>query len=494
MSARSKVGWRVWLALIVLCGVLLRLYDVSAPLYLGSHSWRQADSAAFTDGYLQHGLNLFSPRIAKQPCQYFSEPFGAVESELPVIAWLAALPLAATGQQWAPPWYLRSVSVLLYAFTCLLLFALVRRFSGEDSAQGRHTEGLVAVGAFSLFPICAYFTRSPQPDGPALLFIVAFLFYLDRWLQERRHLDGVLSTLACSTALLLKASNGYILPVGLYLVLRRRKPAQVIKDWRMWLFALASLGPALAWYRYAHVAHAHSFDIWTFRKFTQWDDYLKLEHWKWFGLRFSIPVLTVFGCVLSVVGLVGGKAPGLARAWFAGCVLFLLLAIKANRTHVYYQLIYVLPAALACAQAVMLLMRSGVVAKTLLATFVIGHLVIGYNVLWDRDDPGELWGYYQTRAPAVSEAVPLLQDNLPESERFVSTLDHPALFVGAKRMGYIATLAESSSVMKCMKKGVQYALVPRSWSKPTGVRVIARTRSFSIWHRVPVETWGNKGG
>jgi hypothetical protein len=487
MTSAASLRWRGTLATIVVIGLLPRLYDISAELYTNGHAWRQADSAAFVDGYLHHGLNLFSPRIAKQPCRYYDAPFGAVESELPVVAWLSALPLAALGVQWAPPWYLRAISVAFYVLTALWLFMLARRFSGEEDEHGRHVEALVTVAAFSLFPICVFYTRSPQPDGPSLFFVVAFLLHLDRWATSGRVREAALSTGAGAVMLLLKASNAYVLPIGLYLLLRRRSLRGLCADWRMWLFAALTLVPAAAWYRYAATAHAHTFDIWTYRKFTQFSDYLDLEHWKWFGLRFCIPVLTGVGCLLSVLGCVRGKAPGLPRVWFAACIAFLLLAIKANRTHVYYQLIYVLPASLAVARAVMWLWRRKLPARVALVGLIAVHLVIGYNVLWDRRDPGELWGYYNIDLPGVREAVPLIKRVVPEGERLVSIIPHPALFTGAQRFGYEPEHYSGQSVLRCMKKGVAYALVVPDWSEPPGVRVVGRSPHFKVWHRVPVE-------
>ena len=488
ICGRLDRSWALLGAIVVL-GLLPRLYQLDAPYYVNGHAWRQADSAAFVDGYLQHGFNLFSPRIAKQPCQLFDAPFGAVESELPIIAWLSALPLAAMGIGWAPPWYLRSVSIGLWVLSCLSLFLLARRFSGEEDEPGQRMEALIAVAAYSLFPIAVFYSRSPQPDAPSLLFVISFLLFLDRWLEREKLVDAAIGAVCAAVMLLLKASNAYALPVGLYLVLRRRSVGEVAKSWRMWAFAVVALVPAVAWYRYAATAHAHTFDIWTFRKFTQWEDYLDTEHWKWFGLRFTIPVLTAAGCLTSILGVSVGKKPGLPRAWFAACVLFLLVAIKANRTHVYYQLIYVVPGALATAKAVLWLWRRGAVGKAALSMLLTAHLAIGFGVLWDYDDPGELWGYYRIDLPHVREAIPLLKDNIEEGERFVSILDHPALFIGAQRLGYIPETWSSPGVIRCMQKGVQYALVPLKWFQPPGVRVIAVSRHYKLWHRVPHETF-----
>lgn len=483
----------LWLAAIVALGVLPRLYQVEAPLYVNGHAWRQADSAAFVDGYLQHGLNLFSPRVAQQPCDYFDEPFGAVESELPVIAWLSALPLAAVGEKWAPPWYLRLISIAMYALASVWLFALAARFSGvpdqNDSAVD-YREALFAAAAFATFPIAIFYSRSPQPDAPSLLFVIAFVFHLDRWLCDRRGLDAGVAAVAGAVGLLIKVSNAYILLVGLYLVLRRRSWRSVARDWRMWLFAALVLVPAIAWYRYAASAYSHTFDIWTWRKFTEPSDYLDLQHWKWFGLRFAFPVLTLAGCALSIVGVVRGRAPQLPRIWFVACFAFLLLAIKANRTHVYYQLIFVVPASLACAKAAVWLLKRRVWGRFALSGLLAVHLAIGSQVLFDREDPGELWGYFHIDLPTVHEAVELLGRTVPEGERLVAPIIHPAIFVGARRFAYTPRAFTVHAVVSCMQRGVSYALVPGDWRDPPSARVVGRSTGLKVWHRVPVETFG----
>ncbi len=177
---KKNIAVAAALLAIIIAAVALRLIHFNDRYIVDLHSWRQADTAAFTHNYLNNGMNLFKPQIDRYPCRFRDvKDFGLVEAELPIVHYLAAVPLYAAGKDWPSAPYLRGVSVFFFALALIYLFLLVRRLLSDE-------EALVAALVFSTLPLSVFFTRTVQPDGPGIFFIVACYYYLDLWLVEGR--------------------------------------------------------------------------------------------------------------------------------------------------------------------------------------------------------------------------------------------------------------------------------------------------------------------
>jgi uncharacterized membrane protein len=75
---------------ILLLGLVLRLLFITAPL-LDAHRWRQIDTATMARYFYQDSLNPLYPQVN------WGGPEGYVESEFPLVPWIAALLYYAFG-------------------------------------------------------------------------------------------------------------------------------------------------------------------------------------------------------------------------------------------------------------------------------------------------------------------------------------------------------------------------------------------------------------
>lgn len=492
MSSQSiQKTWWLLLAIIVL-GVGVRSYQITEPDITDFHAWRQTDTAAFTHGYLVQTLNPFYPSVDRYPCDLRDEPFGRVEAELPVVGWLAALPLAAMGVDFPPPWYLRAVSILFFVLTCIYLFLMVLRLGGDDP------EALLAVLAFAALPFSIFFTRTVQPDGPSLFFGVAFLYHLLLWLEDDRTSDGVLSGVFCALVLLLKISNGYLVFPALYLFISRKGLLGALKTPKYWAWGIAVLVPIGAWSLHAY-DFPWTFGVWGHRsgtKFTNMEALTRPEIWRQLSSRLTFDILTWAGVAFVIAGLTRFHTRELARfagVWLAGFLFFVALTLNGNHTHIYYQLPLVLPAAILIGVGVPIVWRQKLAGKLAVGVAVIVYTATTYHILFG--ERGE-WqnGYFHDDVPgSIQRASELIEKNLAPGQKFVSTSRHPALFFNSRHRGYFYEGGSIRGFVGCTGPDAPYLLLDghdrrraqramrRDRRLEGRLREVGRAGHYSLW-------------
>lgn len=483
----------VWiLAGIILLGIGLRCYNLTAPDISDFHAWRQADTAAFTQGFLVESKNPFYPSVNHFPCEHRGEPFGLVESELPLIPWLASLPLAAMGMDFPPAPYLRSISIFFFALTCIYLFLLVRRLDDDPPTA------LLAVLAFTILPLSIFFTRTIQPDGPSLFFATGFLYHLMRWVDEDDPRQGALSCLFGALVMLIKISNGYLLFPAIYLFVSRKTLLGALKTPQYWAWGILLLVPAVAWYLHAH-QFPWTFGIWEqtgHSKFATRALFTSPEIWRKFSSRLTFDILTWAGVVLMLVGATRfneRRSVRLSAAWAGGFLFLFCAALQGNATHVYYQLPFVLPASILIAVGIRVLWSQRIGGKLLLAGLAAIHLITTYHILLS---PRGEWqqGYFDNDVHAsIHEGSRLVRKHLKPGEKFISTTSHPALYYNARHRGWFYEGNDTLGFLGCASpeaptilwdnKDVQAARVAFRNNPELANRMeeIERGKHFSLW-------------
>ena len=493
-------------AAVVLAGVGLRCMHLRDPFIADFHSWRQADSAGFAHGYLVETLNPFSPRADRQPCELADAPFGLVEAELPISAWLSALPLKLLGVSFPPPWYLRAVSIAFYVLTAFYLYRLQRLLGAE------RLEGGATLLVFSTLPLAIFFTRTPQPDGPALCFCVAFLYHLERWLTAPapaeqppeskrwwRHRDVQLglSALWGGGMLMIKAPNLFMGLPALYLVLSARGVVRAAREWRLWVWGVCVLGLGSAWYSHAH-QFPWTFGVWGDRaetKFSSWALFNSAGPWRTLSERFVSSIAGWGALALALLGLGAGleqRRTRLYLVWLLGFLCFAAAVLKGNETHVYYQLPAVLPLSLLAGKGVATLWESAMQVPAQRwgnRALLIGLLALhGWNtqsILFSKTQRGEHRGFYHKDNDIVATAS-LLQQHLPPGARFVSVDRNPAFFYNSGHQGFFTERSDLQAVLSCAKGRAVYALVPSSYRNQERalsgrVKRVGQTSRYLLW-------------
>jgi hypothetical protein len=314
------------LLLVIGTGVLGRAYRLGDPMT----GYRPHDTAAIARNFHDNGMHILYPQI-----DWRGSSTGYVESEFPLYTYAVAALYQVFGVHEVIG---SAVSILEYAISALLLFALVRRLYDD-------TAGLLATLFYSIATVVWYYTRSFQPDALLALGSLAGLYYFWVWSEEGGLPALALSAAGVAVATLIKPTNLYLgLPL-LYLAYRAFG-IRCFRRLELWLFAIVVTVPAALWYR-------HAFQFWitdgnTFGVFGGWvkfkafppDLYLTLAAAKAIVSRLFVLVATPLGCVLLLVGFLRRPPQRnyLLHWWCAGFAVVVVVAAKGVEAHDYYEL------------------------------------------------------------------------------------------------------------------------------------------------------------
>ena len=475
---------RIALGCVLLLGVGLRLIHIGDPFITDAHSWRQSDTAAFTHRYLNDTLNPLDPRVDRYPCAARGSTFGRVEAELPVGSWLAALPLSLLRVTCPSPIYLRLVSVLFFLGAASYLFLLVSRLAGDWGA------GVMSALVLSVLPLSLYFTRTVQPEAPSLFFSMAFLYHLLRWLESDSRTQGVLSAALGALVLLQKISNAVLLAPALYLIIAQVGCRRALRRPWLWVWGLAVLLPAVAWYINAH-HQPWGFGIWFGSgKYSAWKDINSAETWKLFSDRAVFEIFTWAGVVLVVLGFTRFRqslAVRVAAVWLAAQLAFLVLTIPVHRVHVYYQLGFELPAAIVIAAGAQWLWQQRVGGKVVLVGLLALHSLQTWHAV----------SIFYRRDQRLEMGIALLKLRVPREATIVSSDRNPALFSNSCHKAWFLRERTLGEIESCVGNDVSYLLLdaPLRHELAREDELWRRLQSrfvevdwnahFSIWRRSP---------
>ena len=361
----------VILIAIVVTGVLGRMYHLQSPL----SGYRPNDTAAIARNFYEHGMRILYPQI-----DWRGNSTGYVESEFQLYSFTAASLYQMFGEHDVIG---RGLSIVAYALSALLLFALVRRLADEAT-------GLLAAFFYSMATIAFYYTRSFQPDATLALGSLAGIYYFWKWTEERSLLALAVSAAGVCIAVLIKPTNLYLgLPL-LYLAYRAFGLG-FLRRVEIWIFALAVTVPAALWYRHAYQFWVHDGN--TFGVFGGWVKYkafppdrsLAWDAAKAIVKRVFVLMATPAGCLLLLVGLLKRPASRnfVLHWWCVGFGVAAVVAAKGMEAHDYYQLPMVFFVAAWMALGTMALWNAEFLPRKLLraAVVVIGASVLGYS-LW----------------------------------------------------------------------------------------------------------------
>jgi len=167
-----------WLGVILLIGLLVRLYKIDAPI-ADWHSWRQTDTAAVTRAFVKDGFNPFYPKYedlsgaAEHPMMNLG---GYRFVEFPIYN-IAVYPLyLAFGIQ---DQLSRLVSVIFSLGSTIFIYFITKRYKDTMTA-------LVAAAVFALLPFNVFFGRTTLPEPTFIFFALGMLYFTDRWIYENK--------------------------------------------------------------------------------------------------------------------------------------------------------------------------------------------------------------------------------------------------------------------------------------------------------------------
>lgn len=311
-----------------------------------THIFRQSDCLAYTKTYFRNDLPFLRPAtynlIGKE---------GRVVSEFPVLYYLSAKICKVVGYHL---WVIRGVTFLCYLAGLVYLFGIARMW-----LRGFLLPAFVAV-MLGASPFYFFYAVNFLPNVPAISFSLAGLYHWLRYKDGEKMLHLLAGTLFFTLALLLKPTDGGLIPVaflGAILLTKARMAVSSGVRLRL-LVTFVVAGVVMVWwilfvkaYNAENGNNINLQGIYPMWEMGRWEIY------ETFRFRLLDQGPKCFHSVPMLLLLVGFAFVFLAK-WkkmdvllrnfvlllVAGAVVYGVLWFKAFMIHDYYQLIFAIPA------------------------------------------------------------------------------------------------------------------------------------------------------
>jgi Dolichyl-phosphate-mannose-protein mannosyltransferase len=165
----ERQWWWLSVAAFALIGLLLRLKGIHNPL-LDHPGWRQGDTAAIARNFAQLNFNIFYPQT-----EYNGAPPNYVELELQIVPFLAAIGYKLFGVHEV---FGRLIAIAFGLGTIAAVGFFARWLFASTLA------GVGAMAIYTILPGAIYYSRTFQPDGAMVFFLVAALYAWSRWIHD----------------------------------------------------------------------------------------------------------------------------------------------------------------------------------------------------------------------------------------------------------------------------------------------------------------------
>jgi 4-amino-4-deoxy-L-arabinose transferase-like glycosyltransferase len=395
--------------------IAARLIAINQP-YVDKWSWRQNDVAAIARNYFTGGFHFSRPQI-----DWAGDQPGYVGTEFPILPFIAALCYKFFGVHDGIG---RGETVILFAVSAPFFFLLVRDVLGKSAA-------IWALLFYSFAPVNLFASREFIPDMPSLSLGIVGLYLFRRWVDQPTPRLLLLSAIAVSLSILIKAP-GIVVAAPLGCVVLQRLKSSAFRNLQLWLFAAIALFPSLVWYGYAYYLarqfYPHHF-------FGAGGIRIMNPIWYWQIARQVVSSsLTPVPFGLALLGAFIIRRRPEARffyCWLAAMILFVIVVGYGNR-HQWYQLPLV-PIAAAFAGAACVFFGQKLTARA----WRIGVSIL-LIVSFGFSASSQVRPLYQSRASiALREAGLELKLTTPANSLIIAVDNgDPTAFYYAERKGW----------------------------------------------------------
>jgi len=421
---------KITLFLILILGLILRLYKINIPL-ADHHSWRQADTAAVARNFIKEGWNFFKPTIDNMSPLHPNQPNDQrlFLVEPPIYNSIVAFVYLFAGQNifWA-----RLVSILFSLGSIIFLYLVVKNYLGEKTA-------LISAFFFAVLPFNIYYGRVVLPEPMILFFNLAMFYFAIKWLENRTELYffgwTVFSTLSFS-----QKSFPIFFVIPLFYLIFKKYGFNMVKEKKLYLWAVISFLPLIAWrWWIGHYPEGIPANLWLFN---QNNIRFKGAFFYWiFAERIGKLILGYWGLPFAILGLITKpkKEGWFFHFWLFSIVVYFFVFAAGNVTHDYYQIPIIPILCIFLAKGVgFIISETGLINKILRYGVVLLCLIFTLSFSWY-----EIRGFYniQGGVDLAGEAV----DKLTPAGTMVLTGDSndATLLYNTNRWGWTGGYASN---------------------------------------------------
>lgn len=410
-----------FLAIIFFAGFFVRMYRFNNPI-ADWHSWRQADTAAVTRNFVKEGytplfpkfdaLNSLNEKQLPNPKRYFFAEFPIYNS----IVYFAYSGFGHfTIEQWG-----RLVSIFASSLTSVVLYFLVKEYSSKRVA-------LFSSFIFAFLPYNIYYGRVIMPDPMHILFGVATLYLVTKWVQSNKILYAILGGIAFAITILTKPYGLVLLLPISYLILKRWRFG-LLKKPGIYIFAAIALIPFLLWRDY--INHYPEGMFGTTWLFNQGNIRFTGAYFRWLIYdRMNRLIFATGGFVLFWVGIIKGsteKEGWFYYLWLLSILVFFVIIAKGNVTHDYYQMPLVPIGSIFIAKGIDYLLSTG--AKFHQRVINVG-VAIALVLLMFAFGWFEVRDYFNINHPEIVAAGQEVDRTLPKDAKVITPYDNDSAFL-----------------------------------------------------------------
>lgn len=407
-----------WLLLIVLFGLLVRLYKIDSPI-ADWHSWRQADTAAVTRNFIKEGFNPFVPKyddmsgVSEQPL-INPNRFRFVEFPIYNMTVYPLYLLFGVSET-----YHRLASVMFSLGSMTLVFLIARRYLGTFTS-------LLSAFVYALLPFNVFFSRTTLPEPTFVFFALGMVYFVDRWIWEMRVIWGIWGFIFTALAFLIKPwAIFFYLPLLYSVFIKQNTKRFWIKFialtllalspfilWRLWILQQPEGIPASSWLLNG--------------------DGIRLRpafFWWILSERMGREILGVTGLALFLIGLISKpqKPAGyFMHFWALSLFLYFVIFATGNVRHDYYQTIFVPVASIFVAGGFVELVRGNdnFIPRIWTILLAVSLLPLSFYFGWKVTS-----GFYQINNPAIVEAGKRADLLLPKNAVVVAPYNGDTAFL-----------------------------------------------------------------
>lgn len=315
----------------------IRFINIDQPILEGG-GVRQILTASVSKFLFIEGISLES---FLYPKMYMADRSSYYLIEMPLYNALMALLCKIYGGY--EEWIGRFISILLSGLAGIYFYRFLINHTSKRIAK-------IALMIFCFSPLSIIYTRAIQPNPSMLFFLMATVYYFDKYLREPQWKNFCLTIVSGTVLFVLNAS---IQPIGiLFLCLAiKQQGVRIFSNWKIYFIALSILMPCWLWIFHAnsfsqnHLADANVLlgpvgkNDMPFLSFSWIVDYSFFKTQLQF---FSGEILTPIGFGLLVLGLgLLRKKDSVLIFWLISFVFYFILINK--QIHLYYYLPWLFP-------------------------------------------------------------------------------------------------------------------------------------------------------
>lgn len=324
----------LWGVLFLL--LLVRLYQINGPI-VDYQSWNQVSAAAMAKHLYWDWTTLWAPKVdvyatLENTSQVYAQEFLLYHIPVALIYHLVGI----------AEWPGRVVSIAWGMLGLWVWYLLIRRRFGEQIA-------ILTLLFTGLSPLIWYYQRTIMADAAMLTAMILGVYYFEQWLDQQTSYKYLGYALLWTIFAGLFKVFGLVVGVTYLLMIVFRKEYPLLKDPKLYGFAILAWLPTLVWIY--HVIHLEE----GITEFTDNNSMNQIRHpellltWNFYNrLIFSRIIdqgLTPWVAIFAIIGLFScslkDRRYHLPLAWLGGSFTFLIITQRGNYVHDYYQIFFI---------------------------------------------------------------------------------------------------------------------------------------------------------